>query len=211
MMFDWSSIVKDFITIFVVIDPIGSLPVFLYATTGVPAHLHKRFAIRAVVIAAIVLMAFLIGGQFLLEALGLRLGAFQIAGGLILLLFALQMIFGDSKPSSEIKAAEKDHLSGAVFPLAMPSIASPGAMLGVVILTDNYRYSIPEQAVTATILLIVLGLTLLLLLLASRIHKIIGATGASVVSRVMGIVLATIAIDSMLAGLEVVGAINLSN
>lgn len=210
-MFDWSSIVKDFITIFVVIDPIGSLPVFLYATTGVPAHLHKRFAIRAVVIAAIVLMAFLIGGQFLLEALGLRLGAFQIAGGLILLLFALQMIFGDSKPSSEIKAAEKDHLSGAVFPLAMPSIASPGAMLGVVILTDNYRYSIPEQAVTATILLIVLGLTLLLLLLASRIHKIIGATGASVVSRVMGIVLATIAIDSMLAGLEVVGAINLSN
>lgn len=210
-MFDWSSMVKDFITIFVVIDPIGSLPVFLYATTGVPAHLHKRFAIRAVVIAAIVLMAFLIGGQFLLEALGLRLGAFQIAGGLILLLFALQMIFGDSKPSSEIKAAEKDHLSGAVFPLAMPSIASPGAMLGVVILTDNYRYSIPEQAVTATILLIVLGLTLLLLLLASRIHKIIGATGASVVSRVMGIVLATIAIDSMLAGLEVVGAINLSN
>ncbi|WP_245625556.1 MarC family protein [Ahrensia marina] len=211
MMIDWSSIVKDFITIFVVIDPIGSLPVFLYATTGVPAHLHKRFAIRAVVIAAIVLMAFLIGGQFLLEALGLRLGAFQIAGGLILLLFALQMIFGDSKPSSEIKAAEKDHLSGAVFPLAMPSIASPGAMLGVVILTDNYRYSIPEQAVTATILMIVLGLTLLLLLLASRIHKIIGATGASVVSRVMGIVLATIAIDSMLAGLEVVGAINLSN
>ncbi|KPB00195.1 MarC family transcriptional regulator [Ahrensia marina] len=210
-MIDWSSIVKDFITIFVVIDPIGSLPVFLYATTGVPAHLHKRFAIRAVVIAAIVLMAFLIGGQFLLEALGLRLGAFQIAGGLILLLFALQMIFGDSKPSSEIKAAEKDHLSGAVFPLAMPSIASPGAMLGVVILTDNYRYSIPEQAVTATILMIVLGLTLLLLLLASRIHKIIGATGASVVSRVMGIVLATIAIDSMLAGLEVVGAINLSN
>jgi multiple antibiotic resistance protein len=211
MMIDWSSIVKDFITIFVVIDPIGSLPVFLYATTGVPAHLHKRFAIRAVVIAAIVLMAFLIGGQFLLEALGLRLGAFQIAGGLILLLFALQMIFGDSKPSSEIKAAEKDHLSGAVFPLAMPSIASPGAMLGVVILTDNYRYSIPEQAVTASILMVVLGLTLLLLLLASRIHKIIGATGASVISRVMGIVLATIAIDSMLAGLEVVGAINLSN
>lgn len=210
-MIDWSSIVKDFITIFVVIDPIGSLPVFLYATTGVPAHLHKRFAIRAVVIAAIVLMAFLIGGQFLLEALGLRLGAFQIAGGLILLLFALQMIFGDSKPSSEIKAAEKDHLSGAVFPLAMPSIASPGAMLGVVILTDNYRYSIPEQAVTASILMVVLGLTLLLLLLASRIHKIIGATGASVISRVMGIVLATIAIDSMLAGLEVVGAINLSN
>lgn len=210
-MIDWSSILKDFITIFVVIDPIGSLPVFLYATAHVPAHLHKRFAIRAVIISAIVLMAFLIGGQFLLEALGLRLGAFQIAGGLILLLFALQMIFGDSKPASEIKAAEKDHLSGAVFPLAMPSIASPGAMLGVVILTDNYRYSIPEQAVTATILLIVLGLTLLLLLLASRIHKIIGATGASVVSRVMGIVLATIAIDSMLAGLEVVGAINLSN
>ncbi len=208
-MFDWPTILKDLITIFVVIDPIGSIPVFLFATANVPPELHRRFAIRAVFIATLVLFAFLVAGQFLLEALGLRLGAFQVAGGIILFLFALTMIFGESKAATEINQAERDHLSGAVFPLAMPSIASPGAMLGIVILTDNHRYAIAEQAVTAVLLLAVLLFTLLLLLLAGRIHRIIGATGASVISRVMGIILATIAIDSILAGLEVVGAISL--
>lgn len=208
-MIDWPTVLKDFITIFVVIDPIGSIPVFLFATANVPAKLHRRFAIRAVFIATLVLLAFLIGGQFLLEALGLRLGAFQVAGGIILFLFALSMIFGESKAAAEIHEAEKDHLSGAVFPLAMPSIASPGAMLGVVILTDNHSRSIPEQTVTAILLLVVLLLTLLLLMLAGKIQRVIGATGASVISRVMGIILATIAVDSILAGLEVVGAINL--
>ena len=132
-----------------VIDPIGTVPVYLFATAGVPARLHRRFAVRAVLIAAIVLMAFLVGGQVVLETLGLRLGAFQIAGGIVLFLFALTMIFGDSKPAQEIVEAERDHLSGAVFPLAMPSIASPGAMLAVVVLTDNHRAAIAEQAVTA--------------------------------------------------------------
>jgi multiple antibiotic resistance protein len=97
--------------------------------------------------------------------------------------------------------AKKDDLSGAVFPLAMPSIASPGAILAVVILTDNHRHSIAEQAVTAGILLTILALTFLLLLIATRIQKIIGDTGASVISRIMGLVLATVAIDAIINGL----------
>ncbi|AML52387.1 MarC family transcriptional regulator [Falsihalocynthiibacter arcticus] len=207
---DWSDVVRDFLTIFAVIDPIGSVPVFLFATAKVPPHLHKRFALRAVLIATLVLFGFLIGGQFVLEGLGVRLGAFQVAGGIILFLFALTMIFGESKPSAEIHEAEKDYLSGAVFPLAMPSIASPGAMLGVVILTDNNRFSVAEQSVTAVLLLSVLLFTLVFLLMAQRIYRVIGTTGASVISRVMGIILATIAIDSILQGLEVVGAISLN-
>lgn len=208
-MFDWPTVLKDFITIFVLIDPIGSIPVFLFATDRVPAKLHRNFAIRAVCIATVVLLAFLIGGQLLLETLGLRLGTFQIAGGIILFLFALTMIFGESKPTTEIHEAERDHLSSAVFPLAMPSIASPGAMLGVVILTENRSHAIAEQAVTAGLLLAVLLFTLLLLILARKINRVIGATGASVISRVMGIILATIAVDSTLAGLEVLGVINM--
>ena len=208
---DWPAILKDFITIFVVIDPIGSIPVFIFAAASVPKELHRRFAIRAVIIASLVLFAFLVGGQYVLEALGLRLGSFQVAGGVILFLFALSMIFGDSKPAAEIQEAERDHLSGAVFPLAMPSIASPGAMLGVVILTDNHSFSFIEQAVTAGLLTVVLLLTLTMLLLAGKIYGLIGATGASVISRVMGIILATIAVDSILVGLDLVGAINLSN
>ena len=204
---DLAGIVREFITLVVVIDPIGSVPVFLFAVQSVPPRLHRRFALRAVAIAAVVLLVFLAGGQFLLEALGLRLGAFQIAGGIVLFLFALTMIFGHSKPASEIEEAERDHLSGAVFPLAMPSIASPGAMLAIVILTDNDTTPLADQAVTAALLVGVLALTLVLLLMASAIHRLIGSTGASVISRVMGIVLATIAVDAVLQGFDTLGVL----
>lgn len=96
-------------TLFTVIDPVGSIPVFLYAVTKVSPELHHRFAIRAV------LFAFLIGGQFILNALGLNFGSFKIAGGIILFIFALTMIFGDSKPNSEIAQDKGSELDGAVF------------------------------------------------------------------------------------------------
>jgi len=199
---DWQTHFREFVTLFVVIDPIGTLPVYLFATTNVPAHLHRRFALHALGIATLVLLGFLVAGQLLLETLGLRLGSFQVAGGIVLFLFALTMIFGEAKPAREIEEAERDHLSGAVFPLAMPSIASPGAMLAIVILTDNHRHSIAEQAVTAGLLVVVLLMTLAILLLAVRIKRVIGTSGASVVSRVMGIVLATVAVDAVLGGFE---------
>lgn len=204
---DLPTLTREFVTLIVVIDPIGTLPVFYFATKGVPEALHWRIALRAVLVAACVLFLFLVGGQSFLEAVGLRLGSFQIAGGLILFLFALTMIFGDAKPAREITEAERDHLSGAVFPLAMPSIASPGAMLAVVILTDNHRNTIADQLVTALLLAIVLALTLVLLLLARPLKRVIGNTGASVVSRVMGIVLATVAVDSVLSGLQTLGVL----
>lgn len=207
---DWTGLTKELITLIVVIDPVGSIPVFLFAVQHVPRALHRRFAIRAVGIAALVLLAFLVGGQFLLETLGLRFGSFQIAGGVILFLFAMTMVFGDSKPAREIEEAEKDHLAGAVFPLALPSIASPGAMLAIVILTDNHTESIANQAMTAGLLMIVLLLTLGLLLVASAVHRVIGNTGASVISRVMGIVLATIAVDSILGGFDALGVLDVA-
>lgn len=207
---DWTALSKELITLFVVIDPIGSIPVFLFAVQNVPQRLHFRFALNAVLIAALVLMAFLVGGQLLLETLGLRLGSFQIAGGVILFLFAMSMIFGESKPAREIEEAERDHLAGAVFPLAMPSIASPGAMLAIVILTDNHTETIRDQAITASLLMVILVLTFLLLLGATFVHRIIGNTGASVISRVMGIVLATIAVDSILGGFDALGVLDVA-
>ncbi len=196
----WQDLYREFITLFVVIDPIGTIPVYLYAAKSVKPELRVKFALRAVIIATCVLLGFLVVGQFVLESLGLRLGSFQVAGGIILFLFALDMIFGQSKPASEIEMFDQD-LSGAVFPLAMPSIASPGAILAIVILTDNHRNSIAEQAVTAGVLLSILALTFVLLLAATRIQKVIGETGASVISRIMGLVLATVAIDAIINGL----------
>ncbi|MBY5990057.1 MarC family protein [Roseovarius atlanticus] len=207
---DWAALARELVTLIVVIDPVGSIPVFLFAVQGVPRALHRRFALRAVAIAALVLLAFLVGGQFLLESLGLRLGSFQIAGGIILFLFAMTMIFGDSKPAREIEEAEHHHLAGAVFPLAMPSIASPGAMLAIVILTDNHTESLANQAITAGLLLLVLLMTLGLLLAATYVHRVIGSTGASVISRVMGIVLATIAVDAVLGGFDALGVMDVA-
>lgn len=202
---DLNVILREFITLFVVIDPIGSIPVFLFATKFVPRTLHRRFAIRAVVVATIVLLGFLFFGQFVLEAMGLRLGSFQIAGGIVLFIFAMTMIFGEAKPQREIEEAERDHLEGAVFPLAMPSIASPGAMLGVVILTDNHQNSLGEQIFTSAALLIVLAVTLFLLLAASKVHRYVGNTGANIISRVMGMLLAAVAVDAVLGGLDMMG------
>lgn len=206
-MFEISSaqLLREFITLFVVVDPIGSLPVFYFATSSVAARFHWKFALRGVLVAALVLYFFLIAGQVVIEAIGLRLGSFQIAGGIILFLFALTMIFGPSKPAREIEEAEHTDLSGAVYPLAIPSIASPGAMLAIVILTDNNRNSVSDQLVTAGVLGVVLLITLLLLLLAARLKRVIGTTGADVISRVMGMILATVAVDSVLNGFETLG------
>ena len=203
---DWALLTREFVTLLVVIDPVGTIPVYLYAVSRVPPRLHRRFALHAVAIATLVLLLFLVGGQVVLETLGLRLGSFQIAGGIVLFLFALSMIFGETKAEAEIAEAERCedgvHLSGAVFPLAMPSIASPGAMLAIVILTENSANTLAEQAVTAGLVVLVLAITLVLLLMASLIHRLIGDTGASVISRVMGIVLATIAVDAVLGGFD---------
>ena len=211
--FVFQDLVREFITLFVVIDPVGTIPVFLFATAAVPQRLHRSFALRAVLVSALVLGLFLVLWQISAELrpeLCRYLGAFQIAGGIILFLFALSMIFGETKAASEIKEAENEDLSGAVFPLAIPSIASPGAILAVVILTDNHSTGVVEQAMTAVVLLFVLAITFVLLLLASKIQKLIGQTGVSVISRVMGLILATVAVDAVLQGLEQMGVLALS-
>ncbi len=201
---------REFITILVVVDPIGTLPVFYFATAGLHKSVHRAVAVRAVLIATLVLLAFLVGGQALLETLGLRFGSFQIAGGIILFLFAMTMVLGEAKSDQEIKEASRDGLHGAVFPLAMPSIASPGAMLAIVVLTDNHKHSVAEQVVTGGVLLVVMGITLVLLLLAARLKPVLGASGANIISRLMGILLATIAVDAILGGFEAVGMLDLA-
>lgn len=206
---DAAALVLQFVTLLVVVDPIGTLPVFYHATRNVPEQQHRAFAARAVLVASVVLLFFLAAGQVLLEALGLRFGSFKIAGGIVLFLFAMMMVFGHSKAEEEIDEAEHDPLAGAVFPLAMPSIASPGAMLAVVVLTNNQSNSATEQLITAGLLMAVMAITLVFLLFATRLKTVLGATGANVISRVMGIILATIAVDAVLNGIEAVGMVTL--
>ncbi|MGF1658257.1 MAG: MarC family protein [Rubrimonas sp.] len=204
---DLAALIRDFITLFVVIDPIGSVPIFIHATRSAPADRHRAIAVRAVLVAGGVLMFFLVAGQLLLEGIGISLASFRIAGGIVLFLFALSMIFGDSKPETELAEADADDsMDKAVFPLAMPSIASPGAMLAVVALTDNDRFSVAQQAVTAGLLVGVLAITLAVLFAAVPLNRRLGSSGASVISRVMGIILAAVAVDAVLRALVDIGA-----
>lgn len=204
---DFSVILQEFITLWVVIDPIGTLPVFIAATAAIPAAKRRGVALRAVLVAFVVLLAFIIVGQLVLEGLGLDLQSFQIAGGIVLFLFALTMIFGPGKPEAEMEGADLAR-NVAVFPVAMPSIASPGAMLAVVILTDNDRFSVAHQVMTSGLMALVLAVTLVILLAAGPIMRVIGQTGAAVISRVMGMILAAVAVDAVLNGLVGIGVID---
>ncbi|AZL85913.1 MULTISPECIES: MarC family protein [Aliivibrio] len=201
-----SILVTQFVVLWAVIDPIGSVPVYLSQTQHLSAKQRKAVALKAVAIATSVLLFFLVIGQLLLEAMQIPLPAFQVAGGLVLLIFALTMIFGESKPEQEQKLSEdishSDLANLAVYPLAIPSIASPGAMMAIVMLTDNSRYSFIDQSITAAVMIVVLIITLCLLLGATFIHKIIGNVGAAIISRVMGLILAAVAVNNLLMGIK---------
>ncbi len=193
------NVFEEFVVLWVVIDPIGTIPVFVSFTAGIAAAERRAIALQAAAVAAGVLLFFLVAGQFLLEALKISLPAFQIAGGLVLFLFALTMIFGESKPEAETESLEgSKQQSPAVFPLAVPSLASPGAMLAIVLLTDNNRFSISEQAITAGTMLAVIAAAYLLMLAAGPIVRVIRTSGAAIVSRVMGMILAAVAVDNVI-------------
>lgn len=192
---------RNFATLFAVIDPIGTLPVFLAVTSGMAAAERRRTAIRATVISTIILMVFIVAGQYVLGAMGISLASYKVAGGIVLLLFALQMIFHPGEaPADEHPLPRSDV---AVFPLAIPSIAGPAAMMAVVVLTDNDRYNFLQQLDTVTALVVVLGMTLGVMLAASPIQRVIGDSGVSIVRRVMGLLLAALAVQTMVDGMKV--------
>ena len=194
-------LVATFIFFFAVIDPIGTVPVFIAVTSQYEEHEKRKIAVTATAVSAMILLFFIVAGEAILTAIDIPLSAFQIAGGIVLFLFALSMIFGDSKPEQEVELA-KSHSETAIFPLAVPSIASPGAMLAAVLLTENNKFNLWEQAQTSLMMLSVLLITLLLMFAASWIYRLIGSSGASIISRVMGLILASVATASVLDGIR---------
>lgn len=194
-------LIATFIFFFAVIDPIGTIPVFIAVTALHNEATRRKIALQATLFSGAILLFFVVAGEIILTAINIPLSAFQIAGGIVLFLFALTMIFGEGKPAEEKRIA-RDGRETAIFPLAVPSIASPGAMLGAVLMTENNRYSLLEQSQTTLVMLSVLGVVFVLLLLASRVHRLIGDGGASIISRVMGLILASVAVNNILSGIK---------
>lgn len=187
--------------IFAVIDPIGTIPVYLEATKEFDIVHKKKIAIRASFIAFLILLFFIVIGQLILEGMAVSLDAFQISGGVILFLFALTMIFGDGKPAQE-KSGITDYKHVTIFPIAIPSIASPGAIMAVVLMTDNHIYTIQQQSITVALVLMIIAITSLILLTANHLQERIGDYGITVISKIMGLILASYAVQSILSGIS---------
>ncbi len=199
----------SFVILFVVIDPIGLVPMFVALTHGESAAFRRRMALRGVATAGGVLFVFVLAGDGLLRSLGIGMPAFQIAGGALLFLLAVDMVLARPSGLRGPTARERQEAARsrdiAVFPLAVPLIAGPGA-LTTVLLRVGERGDDP-QAILAVIavLVLVLAMTLGTLLLATRVMRWIGETGANVVTRVLGIVLAALAVQYALDGLSRAG------
>jgi len=189
-------LVSDFLMFVATIDPVGTLALFVGLTAGLAPAQRNRVAFRAIAYSAAILVAFIGVGQVLLGSLGIRLEAFQLAGGIIFFLFGVQMVFGVGAGAAGT-APEPGH-DVAVFPLAVPSIASPGSILAAVVLTDNRQFSLLDQAMTTGLLLAALALTLVFLLLANRIYAWIGNAGATLMVKVLGLILAALAVEMIL-------------
>jgi len=191
---------KDFATIWTTIDPIGNVALFAGLTASLTRAERRRTALHATIYAAIILVVAVVAGQIILDAIGIHLHSLKVAGGIILFLFGLQMLFGEMEAKAGSPEAGRDL---AVFPLAVPSIAGPGAMMAVILLTDNDVYTVPEQVETGVVLLVVLFLTYVLLLFSDAILRVIGRQGAAILVRVMGIILCSLTVEIVLTALHV--------
>ena len=200
------TLVAAFVTLFVAIEPLSTAAVFASLIAEASPRERRRTAVRGVVISAIVLFAFAFGGEPLLGALGIELSAFRIAGGILLLLVSIDMVM--ARPSG-LRAATPGELeeSGtrqdiSVFPLAIPLIAGPGALTAIVLLMSEGAGNIALQAAIVAVLLAILAVTLLCLLAAAQIVRLLGETGVNVVSRVSGIILAALAVQFVIDGVR---------
>ncbi len=190
---------NSLVTLIVVVDPVGLAPLFVALTRGIPERQRRIQAVRGVALGTAILLVFAFVGDALLAALGIGLPAFRIAGGVLLFLVAVDIIFG--RPSNVRPTPEDEpgtHEDVAVFPLAIPLIAGPGALATVLLYTGGADAG--ETAVFLGVLLFVLALTLVSLLLAPRIMGIFGESGSDVFSRVLGVLLAALAVQFVLDG-----------
>jgi multiple antibiotic resistance protein len=193
----WQERLSEFVTLFIVINPFGALTAFLAMTGGVAVRTQRRIATTAVLVSFAVLLFFILVGGFLLETIGVSLRSFQIGGGIILLLIAIEMVRGESHtPTRNGRGHGADAV--AIYPLAIPKIAGPAAMLAVVLLTDDHRFQFKELAMTAGVLALVLAITLGILFAAGPISRLIGVPGASVIGRVLGMILVALAVQTIL-------------
>lgn len=204
-MTELSALASAFTTLFVIIDPIGLTPVFVALTQGMSDYQRRVLAVRTCVISVGVLLLFAVFGERLLEFVGITMPAFRIAGGVLLFLTALDMLFERRQARREDRAEEDDAMPDpSVFPLAVPLIAGPGAIATIILLTGRAEGA-AEFASVLAVMLAVVCIVFALFMVAGPIERALGKTGINVVTRLLGMLLAALSVQFILDGLRSFG------
>lgn len=193
------------VTLLLVVDPVGLAPPFLAVTHGLPAQARKRIAWRACLIATLILFGTALIGDWLLRQLGIGVPAFRIAGGLLLFMVATEMVLGvrNDRQTRQAEEALEEHVRNiAAFPLAIPLMAGPGAITATLLLAGQSSGRPLSLAVLFGVIIVVMAACWLAFLLASRIEKLLGITGNAVLSRLLGVILAALAVQYVIDGLR---------
>nr|WP_184008995.1 MarC family protein [Rubricella aquisinus] len=204
-----SDLVPAFVTLFVIIDPIGLAPLFIALTAGMAAQKRRAIALRAVLIAFGLIALFGFAGETILDAIGIGMPAFRISGGVLLFLTSLDMLFERRKERREKTADAEianDH-DPSIFPIALPLLAGPGSLTTIILLMNEHQGDVPGQFMMLGVALFVLTIAYVLFLAAGMIERVLGQTGINVVTRVLGVLLAALSIQFILDGLRDVGLI----
>ena len=205
MTLDAAYLITAFVTIFVIIDPIGLAPLFLALTRGKTGAQRRSIAIRATLVAFAILLLFAAFGEALLGFVGISMPAFRVAGGILLFLTAIDMLFERRTKRREDRTEEEEDTDDpSVFPLAIPLIAGPGAIASVILLTGEkpgWEGMVMIWGVVAVILLIML----VIFLASGGLERLFGKTGIDVITRVLGMLLAALAVQFVLDGLAAFG------
>lgn len=199
-------LVKTFIVFFLVIEPISLVPMFGALTRGGEPGYRRKMAYKSIAISALIFVLFGVAGDFVLQALGVSVNAFKIAGGLLLFLLAVDMVFARQSGLRSTTVREQDEARYrediSVFPMAFPLIAGPGALATLLLFVVETRGAPLAFLSLLGVIFSVLAVTLVLLLATTRIMRVMGVTGANVVSRLLGVVLAALAVQYVLDGVQ---------
>jgi multiple antibiotic resistance protein len=197
-----AAFVPAFVTLFVVIDPPGCAPIFASLTQGASARHRRDMALRATMVAAVILLVFAFLGKPLLSALGISLDAFRVAGGIMLFMIAIDMVFEKRTEHAEAQHHDIAHEDISVFPMAMPMIAGPGSIATMMLLmSKNVNVPFGHAAVLSALAANIL-LNLVALLAAGPLLKLIGKTLTTVITRLLGVLLAALAAQFIFDGVR---------
>lgn len=198
-------LITAFATLFVVIDPPGLVPLFIALTQGMTPEHRRRLALRACLIAAGLLLMFGLAGEAILGFVGITMPAFRIAGGILLFLTALDMLFERRTQRREGQKTEPDH-DPSVFPLAIPLIAGPGAIATMILLVGEAP-GWPGTISVLGLMALVLATTFLFLLASPPLERLLGRTGTIVITRLLGMLLAALSVQFVIDGIKGTGLI----